>query len=517
MLRSIALENFKAYERLEDLELRPLTVFCGPNGVGKSSVIQALLMMQQTINQQLEGKPSSLVTDGESVSLGDWVDVLFGHDSERAMSVELTVPLTWGVKGFWGKPATLTLKLKYTTRLSNRTEPADWDTFRARLDGPELTYMGLIAKEDNGQDLVAVSITQDACQGSTNGVVTGIWGERITLTFGEHIECSDRLFGNPDFEGIPGWEPGPCLEPTERWFEKISPDGVTLTEWNDDCGATELVGLVSRMLYEVSSQLMVRYVGPAREIPQRYYDAGEVSTTTGPRRRGERDWKVDFANARGAYEPPSPPDGPIFFWNSTAGMISTWLKYLGLPEVHPVFVGRDLRFMVSSHVEGCSVSVADTGYGVSQVLPVLLAGLFAREGEVLVLDQPELHLHPRVQAGMADFAVAVAKSRVEFDLDTPGGREKRHIEREGHQVLVETHSDHFVNRIVRRVVEGEIDSDDVAVYFVTPTSDGPHVEMVEVDPTFGIKNWPLGFFDDFSNDQEAIIRASIERRSRGEE
>jgi len=175
--------------------------------------------------------------------------------------------------------------------------------------------------------------------------------------------------------------------------------------------------------------------------------------------------------------------------------INSWLSYLGLPEVHPVLEGRDFRVMVSSpYVEGCSVSVADTGYGVSQVLPILLAGAAGRE-EILVLDQPELHLHPKLQTGMADFAIAVAEQR---------------------QVFVETHSDHFVNRIVRRVVEGEIDSDDVAIYFFTPTSDGPHVEMVEVDPTFGIKNWPLGFFDDYANDQEAIIRASLERRAKGD-
>lgn len=517
MLRSIALENFKAYERLEELELRPLTVFCGPNGVGKSTVIQALLMMQQTIKQQPEGKSRSLVTDGESVSLGDWVDVLFGHDTERAMSVELTVPLTWGVHGFWDKPATLTLKLEYATRLSDRkAEPGDWDTFRSRLDGPELTYMGLVAREDNGQDLVSVGISQDANQGFFNGKLTWMCGERITLTFGECMECSDRLFGDLSHDEVPGWEPGPHIEPTERWFEMITPDGLTLTEWNDDCGEEELVGLVSRMLHEASSQLAaVRYVGPAREIPQRYYDAGEISMPTGPKRRSERDWKADFAKAGGALNPPSPPDRPAVLMGSMARMISSWLSYLGLPEVHPVLVGRDLRFMVSSRVDGCSVSVADTGYGVSQVLPVLLAGLFARAGEVLVLDQPELHLHPRVQAGMADFAVAFAKRPGTHGIETASGdREEHH---DGHQVLVETHSDHFVNRIVRRVVEGKIDSDDVAVYFVTPTSDGPHVEMVEVDPTFGIKNWPLGFFDDYANDQEAIIRASIERRSRGKE
>lgn len=517
MLRSIALRNFKAFEHLEELELRPLTVFCGPNAVGKSSVIQALLMIRQSIDApRQEAWSGDLVTDGKHVSLGDYVDVVFGHDLGRDLTIELTVPILPKPGGellasatgnpllapFWKEPVLLTLQLKCGLPYY-RAGKGMWED--ALLSGavPELTHLRLTARIEDGQELVTVDAGQET------------FGDLfVALTFGKNMGHADRHFYAHDGAfTLHGLEfNGRFTETTPDYKHALKTDGQSgerldassrrteyatfkLTDWNDDCGAEEMVGLVSRMLNEVTSSLTVHYVDPAREAPQRYYDVDVHSMSAGAG-RGQHDWKAGLAFGSPEVRKPQEPASRnvTLFGGSLDDTIESWLSYLGLPHVHPVLEGRDFRVMVSSpYAKECSVSVADTGYGVSQVLPVLLAGA-ARRDEILVLDQPELHLHPKLQTGMADFAIAVSETR---------------------QVLVETHSDHFVNRIVRRVVEGQISSDDVAVYFFTPTSDGPHVEMVEVDPTFGIKNWPLGFFDDYADEQEAIIRASLKRRAEG--
>ena len=503
MLRSISLENFKAYERLGELELRPLTVFCGPNAVGKSSVVQALLMMRQTINQQTGGHALPLITDGEDVSLGDYVNVLFGHDLSRTMRIELTVPLTWGERGFWAKPLDLTLRFAYAPDIPAQyaPQPDKWGwLYRFRAPMPDLVSLRLTAKDDNGRELLVVDMRQHGWDDYLN-----VLGLKVDVSFGEDMQRSDEHFEGP----VAG------MRHIEDWFDDTERDGLTLNEWNDDCGAEQLVGLVSRMLQEASRSLTVSYVGPAREAPQRYYDMDKRSTRDGARRSSQGDWKTDIAQFgeiskvgrplerwRRPSEHPAPrldmrtgrtySTTPIPASIPVDEVFNSWLSYLDLPEMHPVLEGRDFRFTVPSpYASGCSVSVTDTGYGVSQVLPILLAGL-AGPGNIVVLDQPELHLHPKVQTKIADFAIAIAERR---------------------QVLVETHSDHFVNRVVRRVVEGQIESDDVAVYFLTPTPDGPDVKMVEVDPNFGIKNWPPGFFDDYADEQEAIIRASLKRRA----
>lgn len=507
MLRRIALKNFKAFEHLEELELRPLTVFCGPNAVGKSSVIQALLMIRQTIDApRPEAWSGDLVTDGKHVSLGDYVDVVFGHDLGRNLTIALTVPVpvsnprSFRKDGFWKVPVLLTLQLECGIPYY-RAGKGMWEDALLSSAVPELNHLRLTARTEDGQELVTVDAGQE-----TFGDVY------VALAFGKDMGHADRHFYARDGAfGLRGLEfngrfiettpdYGHALETDDQSGERLDASSrrieyptFSLTDWTDDCGAEEMVGLVSRMLNEVTSSLTVHYVDPAREAPQRYYDVDVHSMSAGAG-RGQHDWKAGLAFGSPEVRKPQEPDSRnvAIFGGSLDDTIESWLSYLGLPHVHPVLEGRDFRVMVSSpYADECSVSVADTGYGVSQVLPVLLAGA-ARRDEILVLDQPELHLHPKLQTGMADFAIAVSETR---------------------QVLVETHSDHFVNRIVRRVVEGQISSDDVAVYFFTPTSDGPHVEMVEVDPTFGIKNWPLGFFDDYADEQEAIIRASLKRRA----
>lgn len=328
--------------------------------------------------------------------------------------------------------------------------------------------MRLAAATEVGQELASVDIRTDAHLGPPSDER----GIEVDLRFGEQTQHSDRHFEESELR----------VRRIEDWFREPAPDGVTLAQWNDAFGPEELTGLVSRMLHEVSSRLTVAYISPDRQAPRRYYDANERSEKAGAWLR---------------VEPPRSSGSPVVFHSDPESQVNAWLEWMDLPQVRRVLEGRDYRDVASSpYVRDCAVSVTDTGYGVSQVLQVLRAGIQGEEA-ILVLDQPELHLHPKPQAQIADFAIAVSAER---------------------QVLVETHSDHFVNRVVRRVVEGEIESDDVAVYFFTPTSDeGPKVEMVEVDPSYGIKNWPLGFFDDYANEQEAIVRAALSRRRRDRE
>lgn len=129
---------------------------------------------------------------------------------------------------------------------------------------------------------------------------------------------------------------------------------------------------------------------------------------------------------------------------------------------------------------GVDVSPSDVGFGVSQVLPIVVELLANRE-TVICIEQPEIHLHPKVQTELAELLIQSASS---------GPRKN--------QVIVETHSEHLLLRLQRRIREGELLSTDVAVIYVEQDDSGnAGAQRLRMDDAgFFIDPWPAGFFDD---------------------
>ena len=122
-----------------------------------------------------------------------------------------------------------------------------------------------------------------------------------------------------------------------------------------------------------------------------------------------------------------------------------------------------------------------TGFGLTQVLPIMVAALSADKGDIILIENPEIHLHPAGQALMGQFMADVACAGV--------------------QVLVETHSDHVLNGVRRAVKTGQIGADQVAIHFFRPRAeDQAQVLSPTVDDSGNIDDWPEGFFDQFDKD-----------------
>lgn len=126
-----------------------------------------------------------------------------------------------------------------------------------------------------------------------------------------------------------------------------------------------------------------------------------------------------------------------------------------------------------------------TGFGLTQVLPIIVAALSASRNDLLLIENPEVHLHPAGQAAMGRFLGQVAAAGV--------------------QVIVETHSDHVLNGIRRAVKNETLSAADVVLHFFRPRlEDGedkaPQVESPNLDANGNIDTWPDGFFDQFDKD-----------------
>lgn len=175
-----------------------------------------------------------------------------------------------------------------------------------------------------------------------------------------------------------------------------------------------------------------------------------------------------------------------------------WLEHFGLARgVAPADHGRDRpRINVVIDGDGRTVDLRSVGQGLSQVLPVLMQCLLAPpSGSVVVVEQPELHLHPRLESQLADFFLACART--------------------GRQVIVETHSEHLINQLRLQVAEDESDEtrDLVRVYFAEQRDGATTFKSAELDPYGGLSgDWPPEFLDLNLEAAERLIDAAIAKR-----
>lgn len=174
--------------------------------------------------------------------------------------------------------------------------------------------------------------------------------------------------------------------------------------------------------------------------------------------------------------------------------VSKWLRRLDLADgIELRRLGSSLLYQVEV-IRGSSRSnLVDVGYGVSQVLPVIVLLHFVPEGSVILCEDPEAHLHPMAQAGLADLFVDLAQ--------------KRRL-----QILLETHSEHLFRRLQYLIAARTTRSEDCALYYVERDEPSAKLTVLESDEFGRVKNWPRHLFGDAMGETERQVRRIVERQ-----
>jgi predicted ATPase len=247
----------------------------------------------------------------------------------------------------------------------------------------------------------------------------------------------------------------------------------------------------------------VKYIGPLRDEPKPLYPLAAHADPTDVGLKGEMTAAVlNLHRERHIRYIPSvafgkTPFDPSPVPRSLEAAVSDWLKYLGVAEtaysVDKGKLGHELKVSLSEG--GPNHDLTHVGVGVSQVLPILVMSLLADRDTTLIFEQPELHLHPKVQTRLADFFLSIVLL--------------------GKQCLIETHSEYLINRLrYRAAVEGNDNrvTNNLKLYFVENTDGSSSFREVEVNEYGAILDWPEGFFDQSSREAEDILRAAMKKR-----
>ena len=246
----------------------------------------------------------------------------------------------------------------------------------------------------------------------------------------------------------------------------------------------------------------VRYLGPLRDDPKSLYPLAPTVDPADVGLRGEHTAAVlELHKNRAVQYVPSSAFGNeqvelVVATRSLQAAVIDWLRYLGVADnVESQDRGKFGHELTVSVQHGHRPhDLTHVGVGVSQVLPILVTSLLARPDTTLIFEQPELHLHPKVQTLLGDFFLSM--SRV------------------GKQCIIETHSEYIVNRVRLRAAASTSDawSESVKIYFVEKNRDGSSFREVVMNEYGAIADWPDGFFDQSQREAESILRAATRKR-----
>lgn len=531
MIKKIDFENYKAFKK-GCIELRPITVLLGVNSSGKTSIIQLLLLIAQSLQTE-ERFEGAFKLNGGYVGLGESDNILHNKDLKNELSLSLEIPkisfsqerlksilseflrVVKNISSFEQKVASkkgsrvdkesfsqLSFFLyddgekqesifdevdkdfirKYNNALKRLTRRAKEDK-----DGSYLYFdrlKSLSYKEIKNAIKIVSSMDKDFHVNKVkydfffskkekefytkkislyddNNLILSFSNRRSNgysaydlesevFDYGVLNECRTRFGQNCSLYGL--------------LFESLKTSRLNFIPFqvSDDFLYSVLSMFfeeATKSVKESLSKNTIQSVSPLRAFPKRYYLI-------------DQNYTENVINTK---------DG-----NSLADILSRkknvqqkvndWLEKFNLNVATEEL--KDIIHSIKVNQHGLSLDLTDVGFGISQVLPVIIQTLLAEENSITLIEQPEIHLHPKMQAEIADFFIDSLE------------------EEKNKSIVVETHSEAFLKRLRRRISEGKINSEDVKIYFISRDEDdiSSKIENIKISEKGGF-DWPKEFTD----------------------
>ena len=503
MIKSIMLKNFKGYKDETNIEVKPLTILCGVNSSGKSSILKSLLMMKQTVVKDSPYNKLSFM--GNYVDNGYFEDILNQNTTDDYFVVENTFTLRrFSTREKKRQDMTSfkeISKLYYNTQFYNKIEKFE---ISHKVKVGKSSNSGMLNFIDNNN--VLETVIKIKAYDIDNELIPEIEGEiSIEKINPNGREYYIRYFNLPldgkliscNFGGHKKEERYICyfnnIKLTNIFKKDIDPTVVELK--------ITIMTLFNLAAIQYSG---IKFIAPLRQFPSRNYTITGDVDSVGFFGENAPVLYAKLYNKNGIHGMPTPyynDNHELSFdinkineekykFNDQAQL---WFDYFNLGKIE--MDGRNglISVSVSNH------NISDVGFGVSQTLPIIIQGMSMTRDEILLLEQPEIHLHPKMQMNMADFLLSMAVSE--------------------RNVIVETHSDHIINRVVRRVMENPSLLEYIKIYFIYKDRDDNSkiYNDITIDQYKGLINCPDDFFDQYGDELKNIMSQAYKNYNKHQE
>ncbi len=556
MITQYEITNFKAFSGPESIPIKPITLIFGPNSSGKSSLLQSLLLLKQTMNDTQKTVP--LVFKGDLTDLGNYRELVYRHDMENSFSVRVTVQKAEALTSFFNyysdqisrsdfteleeslrETQNIGMKISFSRpRTGAGVAISSMELFPADSSSPAIKYEPFGFQNLSENDILHTSISsEDFAIGRRMVLAHGIneehpyWAQHwMAMQNSEVRDIEDLLRKSPEdrealivlnkilpderwYDFREEWEGGEAgyfgelvrtvsdwrglkrFELAKKAYQEIyGGDSLLLNHFlpdelnsADPFSAPEYMPAVetrnpSLLMLIIAAAFKsflenIAYIGPSRINPERYF------TFTGT--------AADYVGKSGNFVPDMLVGNRQLLDKINEHFARLNLDYelrlssLSDPDcdVHDVFALRLYSKSTEIHV-----GITDVGYGLSQILPVIVQSLLVSRKTILI-EQPELHLHPALQAELGDVFIESA------------------LGERNNSFMIETHSEHLLLRVMRRIRETfhgklpeglpQVRPQDVAVLYVGPDGAKSIIKEMPVNERGELMApWPGGFFEE---------------------
>ena len=552
-LSEIEIENFKGIGPPQAIDLKPITLLFGPNSAGKSTIFQALHYLREILERR--NIDPDVTIAGGLIDLGGFATLVHNQELDRPVRVKVTLdlsddqgvedlPLNSGI--FAVDPEFIDLPIRYL--LGDSADFKDYTVVQKIAVDVEIRwseleqspYVTRLGVGLDGEHLAAiVSPPQEGRALLTDLNFAHPLLRRVIEPDADHQEDASSSPLEDEIRSL-AREAALDLSTTDTPGDKLRiavgteigalPDldwDLKLDIRDPDVKKAELeeqtprVNGLRRLLTEMvlGPARLVRdylgdmtYIGPLREIPPRNYRP-QLTPDEARWTRGLAAWDLLYGDRRGELIE------EVNAWLSDESRLNTGyrlervdFKEVPVPSLfHQIFerglneddIGelQELYGRLQTRTEialrdfekGNLVAPGDVGVGISQMVPVVVSAVRDQNG-MLAIEQPELHVHPAIQVGLGDLFICTVHA----------DPERRFSEK---TLLIETHSEHIILRLLRRVremTEGELPpgvlglkTNDLSVVYVESSGDGVRFRSLAVnkDGEF-LDRWPRGFFEE---------------------
>ncbi|MGY5268262.1 DUF3696 domain-containing protein [Paraclostridium bifermentans] len=477
MIKSMQVSKFKAFNTTQHANLRKITLVYGENSAGKSSLIQSILLLKQSMNEYGIDN-TALIPKGKFIDLGNYQEMVYGHDNSSNIKISHEFTLNnennFQVKKWKNKIQTLKYESVFSCDESRIINLEEINLYYNDLKKPFITLSRLNNKPINSSKRVTMIKRIATNKRLSNDINSTMSIKYINKDHEllKYIHSSYKKFNKKSIDSF--------YDKLINEIEHISIDidgfmisgvGIITGELNKNIiemlnNATtskiEDLIMIAGILYRNKLDSVV-YLGPLRDYPERHY----IFSGNSPINVGKS----------GKYT-----NDLLFTGKELISEVNEWLgKFninykMSITELRNETISDVYSMRLIDNVSNISVSPLDVGFGISQILPIIVQSLISKNSTICI-EQPEIHIHPKLQAELGTFFSECIKSNNQF--------------------IIETHSEHLMLRIQKLIREGVITNKDVSVIYIDRQNDGSKCMELRLDEDGDfIDEWPNGFFEE---------------------